>query len=110
MDNVEKAKLALRHRLYAQPHWCLIDSLKECVKTGGKHFDISLSIVDDKPVSIALLDNRDKMVQVFTRVKYRGQGLGSENLNKVKKRDIFGSIRSPSKGRIFVNNGIGVRD
>ena len=43
-------------------------------------------------------------------MKYRGQGLGSENLNKVKKRDIFGSIRSPSKGRIFVNNGIGVRD
>lgn len=108
MNNREKAKLALKHRLYSQPTWCMIDDLRECVKYPDD-FTIELAFKGDKPVGVAILDKRCKMLQVFTRKAERGHGIGSALVRKVKVEGSWGSAESPSNGRIFEYNGVEAR-
>lgn len=110
LTTLEKAELAIKHRLYSNPNWQLLYALRHCVKRKGVGYSISLTFVDNIPVSIALLKKPVKLVMAFTRVKHRGKGYASANLNAVKVKGCFGGKRSPSKGKIFQYNEIDVNE
>lgn len=110
MNTVDKAKLALKHRLYSQPNWCLIQELRSCVRNDGVGYKISLRYEGDIPVSIALLKTKTRQVQAFTRKCCRGKGHASLAIKEVvgRRKKCWGANNSPSNGKIFEYNGLRV--
>ena len=103
--DIENAKLALKHRLYSQPTYQLIEALKETIHTDCSkvvlHYD-----AHGTPIGCALRLKSTHMIQVFVRKAFRGQGIGRSLVNQLKTKKSWGSKCSISCGRIFECNGI----
>lgn len=103
--DVENAKIALKHRLYSQPTWSMIDILRSAVEKDSAR--VILHYDENKiPIGCAVRVHDNHMIHVFVRKKHRGKGIGTMLVNKLKTKKCWGSKDSPSNGRIFKYNGI----
>lgn len=104
--NADNAKLALKHRLYSNPNWCLKEEL-ECIAQTGES-TCTLYCKDGIPIGCAIREVTSNLIMVFVRKAYRKQGIGSLLVKRVRTKESWGDSNSPSKGKIFKHNGISV--
>lgn len=102
-QDIENAKLALKHRLYSQPTYRLIEELRGIglYEAPGRCI---LHYEDGVPVGCAIRVNGQ--IQVFVRKSKRNRGIGRSLVKRLKVRGCWGSKSSISQGRIFDLNGI----
>lgn len=106
--DVENARLALKHRLYSQPTFQLIDLLRDVVRNDSAK--VVLHCNDEGvPVGVAVRTKGRQMIQVFVRKACRGQGIGSKLVSQLKTKHSWGSSSSISQGKIFRFNGVTVK-
>lgn len=104
--NIANAKLALKHRLYSRPDWELKPEL-ECIAQTGES-TCTLYYKDGVPVGCAIREHTSNLIMVFVRKAYRGKGIGSLLVKRVRAKGAWGDSNSPSEGRIFKYNGVSV--
>ena len=104
--DVENALLALKHRLYSNPQYQLIEILRRVALYGEDWKVILHKNLEGIPVGVAVRRKSDHHIQVFVRKACRGQGIGSKLVNKLKTNKSYGSVHSISNGKIFKYNGI----
>lgn len=94
--------LAQKHRLYSNPSWMMNYYYRQEYTQIKK---LCIATVDGVPIGASLL-LKDGSVMVFTRKRYRGNGIGRSLVNTIKEEGCYGYKDSPNKGKIFEHNGV----